>query len=465
MTNSILRSNNLELFEVESQNTLFVPFLGQSHGKHLSSPPYVWDSASYSDSGATTLRDELSKLTNYNIVTSTSENSNFSVGNSQVNGNALLHDKDDSLTWWYPEDNRPGGVLLAAEQELKQWLDDNEAQPTDQIAIVWSQGESDAGDIDVNNGETREAYKQSTIAVFDYLKNSLEFENITYYIVPTGRFQKEAASNAGALEEEIAVVEAGLIEVRGVQSEIASQRDDVHLTPDYSDLNTVYQEGQIYGDSYYVDYQQWSTDSWHLGRDGLKVDGSRIAQYIALDQEQNSVVSFTDSFGNPAQSISISRSALLDIDLPNYGNLDIRGTDNPDLIVGSLENDRIRAKGGNDVIISGGGFDTLTGGSDNDIFFYSDMDGKRDLILDFEPGNDRLDLSEPLKLSGYNGNNPIADGYIVVESVGERYLIIGFDEDGLGGDAVKNVVLIKNTDHAECMENIDEQFILMPTEF
>ena len=460
-----METNNIES-DTESQMTLFVPFLGQSNSQHMSiiRSPYKPGSTSNDASGATVLRDKLNELTNYNIVTSTSTDTNFAIGNSRVNGNSASN-QDDSLTWWYPEENRPGGALLAAEAGLEQWLNDNGARSTDEIAIVWSQGEADVVNIDPNNSQTVELYKQSTLAIFDYLKDTLDYENITFYIVPTGRLQSEGASNAGFSDERITNIKAGLVKVRGVQAEIATERDDVHLAPSYSDLNTIYQEGETYADAYNVGYELWSKDFWHLGNDGLKVNGSRIAQYIALDRGQNNVISFTDSFGNPAQSVSIFRSGLLDLDTPSNSNQSIQGTDNPDVIVGTLSDDEIAGKEGDDVIVATQGFDTLTGGGGNDVFFYSEIKAKNDLITDFEPGSDRLDLSEPLSLLGYEGDNPIDNGYIVVEPVGEKHIRIKFDRDGLEDGEAQSVALITDIDRAEFFNNLNEQFIFTPMEF
>ena len=468
---SSLSNNSTTAVDTQSQDTLFVPFLGQSNGQHMSiiRPPYKPGSTSNSSSGATILKQELSESTNYNVVTSTSTDTNFAVGGSQANGNGG-YQQEDSLVWWYPEENEPGGALIEAEQELEQWLSDNQAQSTDEIAIVWSQGEADVIGIDPNNPQTGEQYRQSTLAVFDYLKDTLEYENITFYIVPTGRLESEGASNSGFSDESIAKVNEGLVEVRTIQSEIAVERNDVHLAPDYSDLNTIYEEGEIYGDSYDVGYEQWSKDFWHLGNDGLKINGSRLAQYIALDRGQNNVISFTDSFGSPAQSTSLSRAGILDIDITENSNQDIiEGTDNPDIIVGSLSNDEITGGKGNDVIVGSRGVDTLTGGSGKDVFLYDsaiypNVKGNGDFIDDFDPGKDRLDVSELLKLADYSGDDPLGDGYITVDSVSEDRVKVQF-VDGGGNNSAATLAILDNIDAADFENDVNSQFIFTPTEF
>ena len=166
----------------------------------------------------------------------------------------------------------------------------------------------------------------------------------------------------------------------------------------------VYEEGQLYGESYDDDYYEWSTDFLHLGHDGLKVNGDRLAQYIAVDRGVSNVISFTDSFGNPADSISLSRDGLLDLNISANAKGLIEGTDLPDVLVGTLAADEIVGGGGNDVIIASQGRDVLTGGTGSDVFFfdplvYPNPASHGDRILDFELGSDRLDVSELLQLS------------------------------------------------------------------
>lgn len=467
-------SNLTTSLDTEPQGTLFVPFLGQSNAQHMSIvyDSYQTGSTSNDTSGAIILDEELTSLTGENIVTSDTQETNFAVGGSKVNGNGYY--QDYNYVWWYPDQYQPGGALLQAEQGLSQWLTDQGARSTDDIAIVWAQGESDVGDISPYNSDPREKYKQSTLAVFDYLKNDLAYlgyNNVTFYVVPTGRVQTEAAANTGLSSEAIEAMEQGVAIIRDVQGEIAIERDDVQLAPDYADLNMVYEEGQIYGESYDQSYDRWYKDFWHLGHDGLKVNGSRLAQYIALDRGQTNVISFTDSFGNPAQSISLTRDGLLDINISEYSSQEvIQGTDNPDAIAGTVAADEITGGNGNDVIIASQGIDTLTGGAGNDVFFYDslvypDVAAHQDRILDFEAGSDRLDISEPLSLAGYSGSDPFADGYVAVNSWGENSLEVKFDADGAGEQPAGTLAILENVDSNGFWNDINNQFIFTPTEF
>jgi Ca2+-binding RTX toxin-like protein len=64
-----------------------------------------------------------------------------------------------------------------------------------------------------------------------------------------------------------------------------------------------------------------------------------------------------------------------------------------DLIAGGAGADRLSGQGGDDILLDGAGADTLSGGAGADIFVFTE-DGARDLVTDFHPGEDRLDLSQ-----------------------------------------------------------------------
>ncbi|MEX0971111.1 MAG: M10 family metallopeptidase C-terminal domain-containing protein [Paracoccaceae bacterium] len=69
------------------------------------------------------------------------------------------------------------------------------------------------------------------------------------------------------------------------------------------------------------------------------------------------------------------------------------GTAGNDILNGYGGRDEIYGHGGDDILIDGRGTDRLYGGTGADIFRFRD-DGKRDFIMDFEIGIDRIDLSD-----------------------------------------------------------------------
>ncbi|MFC3123592.1 M10 family metallopeptidase C-terminal domain-containing protein [Pseudoroseomonas globiformis] len=79
------------------------------------------------------------------------------------------------------------------------------------------------------------------------------------------------------------------------------------------------------------------------------------------------------------------------------GNDMLRGLGGDDLLYGNEGDDILDGGDGNDVLVGGAGADTLTGGAGQDIFVFANGDVgrgiQRDIITDFNPAEDRLDLS------------------------------------------------------------------------
>lgn len=80
------------------------------------------------------------------------------------------------------------------------------------------------------------------------------------------------------------------------------------------------------------------------------------------------------------------------IQLPD-GGVAHAGTNGRDQIAGGAGNDALSGGAGNDILMDGAGEDTLRGGGGADVFVLS-SDSRTDWIRDFEPGTDRLDLSD-----------------------------------------------------------------------
>ncbi|PSS50728.1 retention module-containing protein [Pseudomonas sp. BBP2017] len=91
-------------------------------------------------------------------------------------------------------------------------------------------------------------------------------------------------------------------------------------------------------------------------------------------------------------------------------NDNLTGDGNANLLSGGLGNDALNADDGNDVLIGGPGNDTLTGGDGNDIFLWQQGNTGRDVVTDFTPGTDRLDLSQ--LLHGENATSASLDDYL-----------------------------------------------------
>jgi len=77
----------------------------------------------------------------------------------------------------------------------------------------------------------------------------------------------------------------------------------------------------------------------------------------------------------------------------------VTGSAFADVITGDAGANALNGGGGSDVITGGLGRDTLTGGADHDVFYFKAINetpvgaGVRDVITDFQPGLDDIDLS------------------------------------------------------------------------
>jgi Ca2+-binding RTX toxin-like protein len=75
------------------------------------------------------------------------------------------------------------------------------------------------------------------------------------------------------------------------------------------------------------------------------------------------------------------------------GDDTLTGMSGNDALFGGEGKDTLFGGEGNDTLFGGAGSDTLTGGSGNDVFEMNN-DGSRDVITDFSPTSDKIDLSE-----------------------------------------------------------------------
>ncbi|MBF6036702.1 retention module-containing protein [Pseudomonas sp. P155] len=88
----------------------------------------------------------------------------------------------------------------------------------------------------------------------------------------------------------------------------------------------------------------------------------------------------------------------------------LTGDNNNNVINGGLGNDTLNGGGGDDLLIGGMGNNTMTGGAGADTFQWLKGNSGHDLITDFTPGTDKLDLSQLLQ--GENGTTASLDDYL-----------------------------------------------------
>jgi 5'-nucleotidase len=109
---------------------------------------------------------------------------------------------------------------------------------------------------------------------------------------------------------------------------------------------------------------------------------------------------------------------------------------------GTAGRDTLVGTTGDDIIIGGAGPDTLTGGAGGDKFVYNSLRDAGDIITDFTPYADTIDLAALLNSIGIAPMDAVANGHIVIKDVtGGASLQI--DTDGAGPALARPLVTLK----------------------
>ena len=101
------------------------------------------------------------------------------------------------------------------------------------------------------------------------------------------------------------------------------------------------------------------------------------------------------------------------------------------------------------------GQDTLSGGLGSDIFFFNETSDGIDIVMDFDPNEDKLDFRAIVANELGGVSNPFAGGYVEAVSFGSSTMIqVDFDpSDSLFN---KNVVFLQSV----AVSSIDESDFL-----
>jgi predicted extracellular nuclease len=114
---------------------------------------------------------------------------------------------------------------------------------------------------------------------------------------------------------------------------------------------------------------------------------------------------------------------------------------------GTAGRDAIVGTAGDDIIIGGAGPDELAGGGGRNVFVYQSMRDVGDVITDFVPGTDRIDLSALLASIGA-GSNAYGFGVVRLVAAGADTLL-QIDIDGSAGPvAPRTLVTLRNVSPA-----------------
>jgi Ca2+-binding RTX toxin-like protein len=113
------------------------------------------------------------------------------------------------------------------------------------------------------------------------------------------------------------------------------------------------------------------------------------------------------------------------------------------VLLGTPERDTLIGGMGNDTITGFQNRDSLTGGGGSDHFVYTSVVDRIDTISDFEVNTDKIVLTEVLESLNYQGNNAIADGYVVFATAGTNTMV-QIDPDGVGIARPRDFILVEN---------------------
>ncbi len=411
---------------------LYTSVLGQSNASGLSL-------ITNGDSGISHLENGLKNQTGFSQVVTLLQDEknqfvNLAVGGSTVDGDA--HNNADRV-WWYPDEGKPGEILVRAVDLMIKQIADLRAQGAVTPTIVWGQGESEANSIGTPKTEAgrllqAQRYMDSTRAVFDYIKAHVG-SDVQFYIMQTGRFSTAGALAEGQEQHTIDKINLGLDYLHHAQQQLALEYNDIHLAVNYADLPLL-QEVSPDTPGYDPD---WITDSWHTALPSRHIVGDRLADFIALDMGQDHVLD------NPGP---YPRNLLADLTIHADPGMAIDGNASDNIIAGTDGNDTIHGMEGNDILIGGTGQDVLYGDAGSDVFYFhpsvlAEIAGAsenpaldiHDTIVGFETGEggDTVDISALLTAAGYIGADPVADGMVSIAQDGAD-TVVSFDADGSG---------------------------------
>jgi Ca2+-binding RTX toxin-like protein len=300
---------------------IHIEILGQSNARGLKKP---------GDDGVTGQQLIYDRVSNLNVFSQVTID-NHSVGSSAVDGNRMSPTLGFNGAWWYPDSNSAGGALLDAVSAMKA---DIAATGADRLAVVWSQGETEASLI--RQGLTDVArYKAATLAVFHYIEQQVGV-NVKFFIAKTEQYDAGYGYASGRTQSFVEGMQVAHTKIQVAQDQLAASQYD-----------NIYMAGTLDGRA--------MADTLHLTDEAYDEVGDQLGTFMAE---------------------TYYHSVMID---------------------GTGGNDHLRGSSASDVLTGSWGRDTLEGSSGNDIFRFTDKwesyAGNADMIRDFAVGADKIDLT------------------------------------------------------------------------
>ncbi|WP_122669584.1 M10 family metallopeptidase C-terminal domain-containing protein [Pseudomonas viridiflava] len=393
----------------ESQEILYLPTLGQSNARLLRM------TEDDNQSGTSEMAKDLTRYTDYDVRSQFNDANgdaiDLAVGGSTVVGYSTGTPEEQRISWWLTDTDQPGQALLRATELLKAQLASLTAIDKVTTGIIWGQGEEAAQEIAraTDKQAAADLYKASTLKVFDYLH--AQIGDFTVYLAETGHYQAQAAEARGYPQEKINAIVEGAGYVRAAQEAIASERSDIKLAVDYTDLPLRYEVNSLV----------YPDDVWHLHEESAEIVGQRLADFIA------------DDLGFRGNASDNNDPAAIFAGGQNEGG-NIFGTSDDDTLIGSA---------GNDILDGDQGADQMTGGEGNDIYV---VDNSLDTVTESNDSPSQVDtvVSSVSWTLGANVENLLLTGVSAVDGTGNalKNVITGNSSDnvvdgGAGGDLLK----------------------------
>ena len=141
-----------------------------------------------------------------------------------------------------------------------------------------------------------------------------------------------------------------------------------------------------------------------------KVEGSETFNVILSNATNGAIISDSQAVGTITNDDGASDVLVTGVILNGTSRNDtLRGGEGNDSITGLEGSDWLYGNGGNDTLVGGTDNDQLSGGAGADVFRFGQNDSKRnfgfrDLIWDYQPGTDKIDLSAVDAKTGTDGD-------------------------------------------------------------